>query len=206
MACVIIDQHLLLGSFITKARGIMFYDVTSIRVGAPLIVRLDPYNPFDINCVELFSAGRKLGHLSKEAACVIAPLKRQGLQLKAWITSTSYSESMCRSWRFRVCDILVHILGEEKLFPIVKSALSDKKFRNLQFMKRVSEERSVLQQCADEEVDSDTSTETLSTHRQTHENDPVDSEATILYDYKVYMESDCSSTETLDSSCSQGQS
>ena len=135
MACAIIDQHLLLGSFITKARGIMFYDVTSIRVGAPLIVRLDPYNPFDINCVELFSAGRKLGHLSKEAACVIAPLKRQGLQLKAWITSTSYSESMCRSWRFRVCDILVHILGEEKLFPIVKSSLSDKKFRNLQVCK-----------------------------------------------------------------------
>ena len=71
-------------------------------------------------------------------------------------------------------------------------------------MKRVSEERSVLQRCADEEVDSDASTVTLSTHRQTHENDPVDSEATILYDYKVYMESDCSSTETLDSSCSQG--
>ena len=116
MAYSLDNCEILLVSFITKARGIMLYDVSSVSIEMSLQLHLDPYNPYDVNCVELFAAGRKLGHLCKEAACIISPFKRQGLLIKASIWSAPYSESVSRSWRFRVCDVLIEVLEERDHF------------------------------------------------------------------------------------------
>ena len=132
MAYSLGDRDILLASFVAKARGIMFYDVSCIYIGTCLQLHLDPYNPYDVHCVEIFIAGRKLGHLCKEAACIISPFKRQGLLIKASVWSAPYSESVNRSWRYRVCDVLIQVFGGKESFLAVKSAISMKGFRNFQ--------------------------------------------------------------------------
>ena len=94
------SRDVLLASFATKARGIMLYEVDRITIGTSINLQLDPYNVYDINCMELLITGRKLGHLCKEAACIMAPLKRQGSSIKACVHSALYSESVSRSWHF----------------------------------------------------------------------------------------------------------
>ena len=69
------SHDVLLALFATKARGIMLYEVDCITIGTSINLQLDPYNVYDINCVELLIAGRKLGYLCKEAACIVALLK-----------------------------------------------------------------------------------------------------------------------------------
>ena len=105
------DHDILLASFVAKARGIMSYDVSCISNGTCLQLHLDPYNPYDVHCMEIFITGRKLGHLCKEAACIISPFKHQGLLIKASVWSAPYSESVNRSWRYRVCDVLIQVFG-----------------------------------------------------------------------------------------------
>ena len=68
------SHDILLAFFATKARGIMLYEVDRITIGTSINLRFDPYNVYDINCVELLIAGRKLGHVCKEAACIVAPI------------------------------------------------------------------------------------------------------------------------------------
>ena len=92
------SRDILLASFATKASALFCMQL--ITTGTSVNLQLDPYNIYDINCVELLIAGRKLGHLCKEAACIVAPLKRQGLSIKAFVHRALYSESVSRSWRF----------------------------------------------------------------------------------------------------------
>ena len=94
------SRDILLASFATKTRGIILYEVNRITIGTFINLWLDPYNVYDINCVELLISGRKLGHICKEAACIVPPLKRQSLSIKAFVHSALYSESVSRSWRF----------------------------------------------------------------------------------------------------------
>ena len=74
-------------SFAPKARGIILYEVDHITIGTSINLRLNPYNVYDINCMELLITGRKLGHLCKEAACIVPPLMRQGLSIKDFVHS-----------------------------------------------------------------------------------------------------------------------
>ena len=88
------SHDILLASFATKASTLF---CMKLIVLTSVNLQLDPYNVYDINCAELLIAGRKLGHLCKEAACIVAPLKRQGLSIKAFVHSAL---SVSRSWRF----------------------------------------------------------------------------------------------------------
>ncbi len=69
-----------LASFVSQARGIMFYDALALT-GQAFSCCLEPYNPYDVNCVALMLLGHKmLGHLAREAAQLLAPLLRAGFQ------------------------------------------------------------------------------------------------------------------------------
>ena len=75
-----------LASFRSEARGIKFYDVltSSVYVGQPLHLELEPHNQYDSDCVAVYvsSAGSRsmLGHLARESAEYLAPLLRAGFQ------------------------------------------------------------------------------------------------------------------------------
>ena len=78
------SQVLALASFCLQARGIKFYSVPtrSIRLGDSLHFHLEPTNFWDNNCVSIWICSllrKKLGHLAKESASVLAPLLRAGL-------------------------------------------------------------------------------------------------------------------------------
>lgn len=77
-----------LASISSQARGIKFYDIptNSIHVGTSLLFLLEPSNPWDANCIAVWTctkaaslATRKLGHLARETACKLAPLLHSGL-------------------------------------------------------------------------------------------------------------------------------
>ena len=72
-----------LASFITQARGVKFYDVPSPYVGLHFSCRLEPYNPWDSNCIALIVSAlpsRILGHMARETSVVLAPLLRTGFK------------------------------------------------------------------------------------------------------------------------------
>ena len=74
-------------SISSQARGIKFYDVPaiSICIGTRLSFQLEPSNPWDANCISVWTCTKaaslavKLGHLARETACNLAPLLRSGL-------------------------------------------------------------------------------------------------------------------------------
>ena len=79
MACVC------LASFISQARGIMFYGVSTSEVAPGMLLRcyLEPTNPYDGDCVALVVGpfgNTVLGHLAREASLHLAPLLRKGLE------------------------------------------------------------------------------------------------------------------------------
>ena len=67
----------LLALFSCQCRGIKFYDLSdvSVRQGDRIIFVREPHNPWDSNCVAVFSrGGTMLGHIAKEAAEWLSPM------------------------------------------------------------------------------------------------------------------------------------
>ena len=74
-----------LASFISQARGIMFYDVSlsSLTIGTTFTCQLEPFNPRDANCIGLFlEPDVKLGHLAKEDAAILSTLLQESFWAK----------------------------------------------------------------------------------------------------------------------------
>lgn len=86
MACVC------LASFVSQARGIKFYGVSTSEVipGMLLHCCLEPTNPYDGNSVALVvgpgsSGSTVLGHLVREDSQCLAPLLRKGFEATGWV-------------------------------------------------------------------------------------------------------------------------
>lgn len=69
-----------LASFVSQARRIKFY-YSLLFVGQRFQCCLEPYNPYDRNCVALVLPGHSmLGHLAREVARLLALLLKAGFQ------------------------------------------------------------------------------------------------------------------------------
>ena len=73
-----------LGTSSSQVRGIKFYDMStsSVHMGDNLEFRLEPSNPCVSDYVAVWlpsSLPKMLDHLTREAACCLAPLLRSGL-------------------------------------------------------------------------------------------------------------------------------
>ena len=113
---------LLLASYITKLGALCCIKLIVLPL-EHLLIFSDPYNIYNINCVELLIAGRKLGHLCKEAACIVAP-SAKACPLKLLFTVDHFPELVSRSWHFCMCDLLIQITGAKESVSAVSSALS----------------------------------------------------------------------------------
>ena len=67
-------------SFVAEVKGVKFYDCRGLRAcrGERVVLRRQPYNTYDVYCVEVrLQRGRRLlGHLEAAVAARLSPLMR----------------------------------------------------------------------------------------------------------------------------------
>ena len=79
------SESVLLATFVSNVRGVRFYYVatSSVSAGGSVVLQLEPTNPYDCNCIAVYSGSSffsdKLGHLAREDTACLAPLLRSGL-------------------------------------------------------------------------------------------------------------------------------
>ena len=69
-----------MASFVAEVKGVKFHDCRGLRAcrGERVVLRRQPYNAYDANCVEVqLQRGRRLlGHLEAAVAARLSPLMR----------------------------------------------------------------------------------------------------------------------------------